>query len=706
MSRYNPHQPHAAAVFAAASEWRERALSRDGSVFSERPLWTAEHMAELVTHFVERLDAGDGPFMEKLSTQMAEASADAKRLMAEVLWALNLFPSSLTPRAKRTLTSTAWSWSGEELGEHPLLSDDALGGLGSAGTGFNNHRWRELRFLILAMQQLKAMAVDQRALILGDPWAFNDWLDSVPDDGTRQIKLMLPHLLFPEQFERIASIGALRAILGRLGGVDGRSFRRMTKSERDRKLLEIRQELEAQTGGPIDFYEEPLLSRWADASVTPDAVRSASPIRTSTEVPLNQIFYGPPGTGKTFRTIEAAVRIVDPDFYARHAGERGELKRRFDELVAQEAIGLVTFHQSLSYEDFVEGLKASVDAQGRLTYAVEDGLLKRMCSPASAPPIAAGRVFSRDYQVIRVTPDILWLRKPNGSELPLAWDMLREIARLIREGRASLEDLRDGVLHDRVPETRLEKYIVNGYRNILPEIVGALLNDEGGASPPPTPHRVLIIDEINRGNVSRIFGELITLIEPDKRLGEVEQLTCLLPYSKQRFGLPANLYLIGTMNTADRSLAAMDIALRRRFEFEEIEPDPSVLDGIEVGGIDLAQLLAGLNARIEVLLDRDHRLGHAYFTGLQAGGLLTPLARVFRQKVLPLLQEYFFDDWGRIALVLNDAAKAPEDRIVVPRNQDMAQLFADPEGAPDRNAWTLNLEALERPGAYDAILLP
>ena len=475
----------------------------------------------------------------------------------------------------------------------------------------------------------------------------------------------------------------------------------------------FRRAQESATGAPVDFYLDSLHSHWGAADEVPAAREEVSRALGSSDdadaPPLNQILYGPPGTGKTYRTIECALRIVEPEFYAENAGERATLKRRFDDLVRRGTVALVTFHQSLSYEDFVEGLKADVDEEGRLRYVVADGILKRLCAPTGqGGDFEPGTVFSRDYCVLRSTPEILWLRKPNGSELPLPWDLLNELAALVRTGQATLDDLRGGRLFEKVPTVRLEKYIVNGYKNILPEIIEKLLVGQPKAnhgSRQNTP-RVLIIDEINRGNVSRVFGELITLIEPDKRLGAPEQLTVTLPYSKQSFGLPRDLYLIGTMNTADRSLASMDIALRRRFEFEEIEPDPSVLDGIEIAGIDLAQMLAGLNARIELLLDREHRLGHAYFTALGTGELIAPLARVFRQKILPLLQEYFFDDWSRVALVLNDPRKAAEDRIVVEKERSAADLFGEENAPPNHGAWMVNWAALERPGAYEGILLP
>lgn len=190
---------------------------------------------------------------------------------------------------------------------------------------------------------------------------------------------------------------------------------------------------------------------------------------------------------------------------------------------------------------------------------------------------------------------------------------------------------------------------------------------------------VFIIDEINRGNISKIFGELITLLEEGRRKGNMEETRAVLPYSQQTFGIPKNVYVLGTMNTADRSIALMDTALRRRFHFREMMPRPELLQGVMVDGIDIAALLDMMNRRITVLYDREHTIGHAYFLSLKKTPTLDMLADIFKNSILPLLQEYFYEDYEKIRLVLGDNQKNGEPEFLTKAPQAANGLFGAQE---------------------------
>ena len=371
--------------------------------------------------------------------------------------------------------------------------------------------------------------------------------------------------------------------------------------------------------------------------------------------PLNQILYGPPGTGKTYGVVRKALEIIE--------GNASDNRSKFKEYVEKGQIKFITFHQSYGYEEFVEGIKAETK-NDNVSYKIEDGAFKSICKRANGD-----KILLKDAKEELTEDGFKKLYKNYVDKLPIfSNNMYGKILETPTDKQPFYlyKNNQFSILvkpqNSNDPKTiscdKLIKDIFHNDNYGMPSYEPVIIQDilgqeyESYKANHINQNYILIIDEINRGNISKIFGELITLIEPSKRLGADDEIMVELPYSKEKFGVPSNLYIIGTMNTADRSIALMDTALRRRFEFVEMMPEYDALNETIIEGINVGEMLKTINERIEYLYDRDHTIGHAYFIDVADIGTL---ANVFKNKILPLLQEYFYDDWEKIRLVLGDS---------------------------------------------------
>lgn len=463
-------------------------------------------------------------------------------------------------------------------------------------------------------------------------------------------------------------------------------------------------EVPSNEAAEFQFAIETLLR---DVAVTVSAT-NAGPVKTYTPTgpASNVILYGPPGTGKTHSVRRRALELIGDASAA--TAPLAEVNAQWAQLRRDGQIVFCTFHQAFAYEEFVEGLRANTDEEGNVHYRVEPGVFKRLALAAAAEGISEDddesdfdELWETLLEDVRAEPRVVESSKkmkyqlkpatrgglvalggkvekddedevftPNGKSFFASESSMR----VLWEKHAQLGES---------PKTTdigpLAKGHVTAMWMVYRELLKLQKSNTRSADPVARAHRalaagrafqfastarhyVLVIDEINRANIARVFGELITLLEPDKRLGNPNELRVQLPSSKEWFGVPPNLHVVGTMNTADRSIALMDVALRRRFTFEEMMPDAEALnDALAEANVEEAlrtlvvAVFTKLNERLRYLYDREHQIGHAYFFGVRS---LDGLRAVFADRILPLLQEYFYGQWDKVALALGYPIKA------------------------------------------------
>jgi 5-methylcytosine-specific restriction protein B len=451
--------------------------------------------------------------------------------------------------------------------------------------------------------------------------------------------------------------------------------------------------------------------------------------------PLNRIYYGPPGTGKTYEVSKLLKReyeqsmtsLSNEEWRSQFITEKIAVLKWWE--VAAAALydlGGSSKVGALSEHPFVQAL---VTANGR-SRNVHQTLWQTLNSHAVEESVTVKLKKRSTPGVFDKSADSVW--HFDGDWRDDCEDLVSLVDQF-RTGQHDVEDVQRRYSFVTFHQSYGYEEFVEGLRPVLDradesgqiqyEIRAGVFKDLcRRARLTPDQRFAMVIDEINRGNISKIFGELITLIEPDKREGAENAISVILPYSGESFSVPANVDIVGTMNTADRSLALLDTALRRRFEFQPLIPDTRDESGAPLGGlrvnlgdqvIDIPQMLSAINQRIEALYDRDHCIGHAYFMPLckihDGEERLVGLQQLFSNRLLPLLEEYFFEDWQKIRLVLADNQKPKAVQFVVEnqnQEEDLNFLFGNDHGLDSyatKRRYVKQDSALSNPDAYIGI---
>ncbi|GAB2587687.1 hypothetical protein GCM10027034_20130 [Ramlibacter solisilvae] len=741
MSRYTDLQIEP--ILDAVDRWKVRCIVEQQALLQDGELWTPANFGILKDLFIDHPDFGKDGFLKKLGNQLEGAKPEIPLLATEIAWLMYLFPrKTMSPKGKLANLQTIADIGAIKLpASHWALQTPVLTGIGSTGAFYSTGFWIEFSYAILFLLELVNLPRGERETLMQPGADFEGWLDSLQliaklpggpalNAQNRQFRHVFLYLLQPDRYERISSTQQKKDVVNSIAPTLGLNPDLSSAATVDKELARIRAELEKKFGHPIDFYLDPVKSLWQTGEEQ-ETVTTTTPVNTMSlaETPSHWL------VGAYWDGTDMTDAFVSEGRWEN--GYRDRMLEQVKSVRAGDRIAIKSAYVQKNGLPFPNGGKPVscmlIKARGVVTENAEDGRnLKVDWESGFTPKV----IYHYTYRntISRIDDDkypqvVSWVfqdvDQPNlgvlggesvTDELAASfgpgprnvifygppgtgktWTLLQSILPVYT-------DEPDGRRYELVtfhPSLSYEDFI-EGFRPVQVRSEDASLTGGGRlevrpqdgplkricerAKDDPVNRYALVIDEINRGNIAKVFGELITLIEPDKRLQFDESgrriggVEVRLPYSRDPFGVPSNLDIYGTMNTSDRSIALVDIALRRRFIFREIGPTASAIAGqngdgrIEAddGGdnIDLRRLMRVINARLCVLRGRDAAIGHAYFTPIAD---FEGLRAVFRDRIVPLLQEHFYEDWTGIAAILS--AKDGTSKFVIRAAPDIQKLF-------------------------------
>jgi hypothetical protein len=676
-------------LYAAFREFIAKCLLDDKSLlWPDKVVWTSENVTAVKEHLVDHPQLDNNlSFDEKLQLQMSGSSTEQWMLLCDAHYIYYLTSTTIRYSTKiEKIRQVATS--GKII--TPPDNDEIWTPLrqGCSATSQKYHlRYAQLWLILLFAKSVKDSADPH--VIVEQPEQMKEVLDSLLNqiparqDRAYDMRHVMLYMAFPDYYERLISTRDKDNIIE----VFKKQIPEPLSADRDEALWEIRQYLGAKydpTDRPYDYYRD-LQNVWKTVGIAPESIET-SPIVTTKETEVqsrevvealallnhtrNIILYGPPGTGKTFLAQRIVDALVQPQLNTPAT----------DTALVQLAIEGLTFYQIIALSMFSTGANTHYSVSSILNQAmVQARIEQRPLAQAKATVWSTLQAHTGlESQTVNVTnrtePFLFdkdgqsqWFLTNGGKEyveqtLSDSLGMLRskQISKSIANfsdwvtfhQSYGYEDFIEGIrpaLSDDSPE---------GIKYHLTQGVFKRISDLAAAD--PNNKYVLVIDEINRGNIAKILGELITLLEDDKRKGQRNELAATLPYSGVKFSVPSNLYIIGTMNTADRSIALLDVALRRRFAFVEVMPRPDLLDSVIVnsaeGAVNLGNLLRNLNQKISKHLDRQYQIGHSYLLTVANAtkqDQVYVLEYVWNNQIFPLLEEYFYSRRDQLAEVLD-----------------------------------------------------